>query len=85
MKANILKTNIIRIVLIFFVLVCLYFIISTGQILLKTDERLYDFAELKRLNEELYLQIDLQNIHTTIENTENSTINMKTVLIKSTL
>ena len=82
MKANILKTNIIRIVLIFFVLVCLYFIISTGQILLKTDERLYDFAELKRLNEELYLQIDLQNIHTTIENTENSINEINTLMDK---
>ena len=82
LKANILKTNIIRIVLIFFVLVCLYFIISTGQILLKTDERLYDFAELKRLNEELYLQIDLQNIHTTIENTENSINKINTLMDK---
>lgn len=82
LKANILKTNIIRIVLIFFVLVCLYFIISTGKILLKTDERLYDFAELKRLNEELYLQIDLQNIHTTIENTENSINKINTLMDK---
>lgn len=66
--------------MLFFTLACLYFIIATGQILLKTDKRLYDFAELKRLNEELYLQIDLQNIHTTIEDSEKSINQINAIL-----
>ncbi len=68
--------------MLFFALACLYFIIETGRVLLKTEERLYDFAELKRLNQELFLQIDLQSIHTTIEESEDSITKINAILDK---
>ncbi|WP_141031639.1 EAL domain-containing protein [Campylobacter lanienae] len=64
--------NFLKIIMLFFAFAYLYFIIETGRVLLKADERLYDFYELKRLNKELFLQIDLQNIHTTMDKSEDS-------------
>ena len=68
--------------MLFFALACLYFIIETGRVLLKTEERLYDFSELKRLNKELFLQINIQNIHTTIEESEDSINKINAILDK---
>ncbi|MEE3704679.1 EAL domain-containing protein [Campylobacter sp. CX2-8023-23] len=77
-----MKVNILKFIMLFFALACLYFIIETGRVLLKTEERLYDFAELKRLNQELFLQIDLQSIHTTIEESEDSITKINAILDK---
>ena len=68
--------------MLFFALAYLYFIIETGRTLLKADESLYDFYELKRLNKELFLQIDLQNIHTTINQSEDSIDKINALLNK---
>ncbi|MEE3744652.1 EAL domain-containing protein [Campylobacter porcelli] len=77
-----MKVNILKFIMLFFALAYLYFIIETGRVLFKTEERLYDFAELKRLNQELFLQIDLQSIHTTIEESEDSITKINAILDK---
>lgn len=74
--------NFLKIIMLFFAFAYLYFIIETGRVLLKADERLYDFYELKRLNKELFLQIDLQNIHTTMDKSEDSIDKINTLLDK---
>ena len=75
-------TNFLKVIMLFFAFAYLYFIIETGRALLKADENLHDFYELKRLNKELFLQIDLQNIHTTIDKSEDSIDKINALLNK---
>ncbi|WP_279176376.1 hypothetical protein, partial [Campylobacter lanienae] len=79
---SILMTNFLKVIMLFFAFAYLYFIIETGRALLKADENLHDFYELKRLNKELFLQIDLQNIHTTIDKSEDSIDKINALLNK---